>query len=264
MNGNRNTRPQPKGSAEASLGLVLLGIGTLLLLSNLGIIASIGGVTGLIVFGGLGFWLLSRHYAGERRRHSGLLIAGFVLLGIAAATVGGRFAGAWFLGLSGFGFLAVWRDDARQWWAVIPGGTLLTLAATVLTELSVRWLAPEVVFFTGVALTFLALTALPRHRQSWALIPAAVCGGIALLLWGASGSWLLPVLLIGGGLYLLRTNGRSGNGNWRPARPEAGPGSAAAGPEDDAPARPHVLPESDVSTGPEIPDDWAGDSSGRY
>lgn len=264
MNGNRNTRPQRKGSAEASLGLVLLGVGTLLLLSNLGIIASIGGVTGLILFGGLGFWLLSRHYAGERRRHSGLLIAGFVLLGIAAATVSGRFAGAWFLALSGFGFLAVWRDDARQWWAVIPGGTLLTLAGTVVTELSVGWLAPEVVFFTGVALTFLSLTALPGHRQSWALIPAAVCGGIALLLWGASGSWLLPVLLIGGGLYLLRTNDGPGNGNRQTARPDASPGSPAAGPEADAPRRPHVLPENDVSTGPEIPDDWAGDSSGRY
>src|SRR5699024_802223 len=212
MNDSKNTQRRLTGSAETNLGLVLIAVGGLLLLSNLGIIGSIGGITGLLMFGGLGAWLLAGYYSG-RRRNSGTLIAGFILLGIAAATVTGSLGGAWFLALSGFGFLSVWRENAKQWWAVIPGGVLLTLAGTVLTELSVSWLAPEIVFFAGLALTFLALSALPRNAQQWALIPAAISAGIALLLWGASGSWLFPVLLIGTGLYLMRGQSRGSSGS---------------------------------------------------
>jgi len=270
MDGKKNTWLRPGGNAETNLGLVLIAIGGLLLLSNLGIIGSVGGITGLLLFGSIGLWLLSGHYGG-RRKNSGTLIAGFVLLGIAAATVTGRLGGVWFLAVSGFGFLSVWRENAKQWWAVIPGGVLLTLAATAFTELQVRFVAPELVFFGGLALTFLALSALPRHAQRWALIPAAVSAGIAFLIWGASGSWLLPLLLIGGGLWLLRGR-QAGQGTAFTAAPRNGAPTAQAGPEGEAAegageggnSRPHLLPESISSTGPEITDDWGADSSGRY
>jgi len=230
MNDSKNTQRRLTGSAETNLGLVLIAVGGLLLLSNLGIIGSIGGITGLLMFGGLGAWLLAGYYSG-RRRNSGTLIAGFILLGIAAATVTGSLGGAWFLALSGFGFLSVWRENAKQWWAVIPGGVLLTLAGTVLTELSVSWLAPEIVFFAGLALTFLALSALPRNAQQWALIPAAISAGIARLLWGASGAWLFPVLLIGTGLYLMRGQSRGSSGSGSGGASVSGGTAPAAEPE---------------------------------
>src|SRR5690554_6812239 len=197
-----------KSGAGSSLGVILIGVGGLLALSNLGIIGGFGGVIGLIVLGGMGAWLLNQYYGG--RKQLWLLLAGFILLGCGAATVTGAYAGAWFLGISGLGFLTAWRDDESRWWAVIPAGTLFTLAAVVVADLSWRWLDGGTVFFLGLAATFLALYLLPRNAQSWALIPAAASGALALLIWGSSGTWMLPILLIALGLYLVRGSGQTG------------------------------------------------------
>ncbi len=255
-----------KTGAGSSLGMVLIGVGGLLALSNMGIIGGFGGVVGLLVLAGLGAWLLNQYYTG--RRQLWLLLGGFILLGCGAATVTGVNAGAWFLAISGLGFLTAWREDDSRWWAVIPAGTMFTLAAVVVADNSWRWIDGGAVFFLGMAATFMALHVLPRHAQSWALIPAAACGALALVAWGSSGSWLLPVVLIGVGLYLVRGNGKvtvrfdtGGRGQTRPpARSEPARESAADSAAE--PATP-LLPERIDSTGPELGDNWPGQGGAR-
>src|SRR5690554_5160424 len=255
-----------KTGAGSSLGMVLIGVGGLLALSNMGIIGGFGGVVGLLVLAGLGAWLLNQYYTG--RKQLWLLIGGFILLGCGAATVTGVNAGAWFLAIAALGFLTAWREDDSRWWAIIPAGTLFTLAAVVVADHSWRWLDGGAVFFLGMAVTFLTLYVLPRHSQSWALIPAAASGALALIVWGSSGSWLLPVLLIVAGLYLVRGNGKIAvrfNGDTRgPTRP-AGP-SEPARETADAPANEpatRLLPERIDSTGPELGDNWPSQEGPR-
>lgn len=259
-NNGQTTRNSGSGS---TFGLLLIGLGGLLLLSNMGIIAGTGGIIGLVVLGGLGVWLLNQYYTG--RRQLWLLIGGFAMLGAAAATVTGQYAGAWFLGITGFGFLTVWRESARRWWAVIPAGTMLTLAAVVTAEHNTRWFDSNIVFFTGMALTFLWLYVLPRHAQSWALFPAAASAAVALLVWGSSGSWLLPLLLIGAGLYMVRGNGsfiNIGNSNGygstyrKPQQPPRDPAGQPAE-EDETVREVPRIPDQLTGAGPDIPEGWA-------
>lgn len=268
MNGTGNRNGGRTAGNGSSLGLILIGLGALLLLSNLGIIGGFGNIVGLAILGAMGGFLLHQHYTG--RGQMWLLIVGFILLGCAAATVTGQLAGAWFLGIAGLGFLQVWREDDRQWWALLPGGTFFTLAAVVVAENSTRWLNGGTVFFAGLALTFLALYMLPRYAQSWAIIPAVASAGLALLIWGSTGSWLLPLILIGAGLYIVGGNNRRmprgfnfGGSNGRRPGPEAGRAGqqADAGPQ---PERREVaqLPEEIQSTGPEIPERWTEPDSG--
>lgn len=260
------------GGSSSTFGLILIGLGGMLLLSNLGIIDGFGGIVGLIILGGLGAWLLNQYYSG--RRQLWLLIAGFTMLGAAAATVTGAYAGAWFLGVTGFGFLTAWRENDQRWWALVPGGVLLTLAGVVIADQSMRWLDGGIVFFVGLAATFLTLYALPRNAQSWAIFPAAASAGIALLIWGSSGSWLLPLLLIGIGLYMLRGNGngsgsrfgygghghrQAGSARPRPQTPGQEPAEQAGVDAMEEEQEIKQLPDRLSGAGPDIPEGWAGE-----
>ena len=254
------------GSGNGSrLGLILIGFGALLLLSNLGIIGGFGNIIGLGILGAMGGFLLHQHYTG--RGQAWLLIAGFVLLGCAAATVTGDYAGAWFLGISGLGFLQIWRENEKDWWALLPAGTAFTLAAVVASEVGrgLLGLNGGTVLFAGLAVTFLAIYMLPRYAQSWAIIPAVGSAGLALLIWGSSGSWLLPFILIAVGLYLVSGNkgiprgfnyGGQSSTHPRPGKPQAEP-EPGAGVKEVA-----QLPEEIHSTGPEIPERWTEPDSG--
>src|SRR5690625_3779158 len=264
---------QGKGSGS-TFGLILIGLGALLLLSNLGIIGGMGGVIGLLILGGIGAWLLNQYYT-SRQRHQWLLFSGFTILGAAAATVTGDYAGIWFLALTGFGFLTAWRENDSYWWALIPAGTMFTLAGVVFAEQSIGWLDGGVVFFLGMALTYLVIYSLPRHAQSWALFPAAASAALALVVWGASGSWRLPLLLIGAGLYLMRgTDSFTGCTGGTPTDPQPGSGAAGQARDDDAaePGRqaapgaetaPRQLPDRLSGAGPDLPDNWPGQQGGR-
>ena len=67
----------------------------------------------------------------------------------------------------------VYLLDRRNWWAVIPGGSVLSVALMIaLTPLG-GMLAVGAMFF-GLGLTFVVLTLLPVGvvRMTWAWIPA--------------------------------------------------------------------------------------------
>lgn len=207
------------------IGVVLVVVGAVALLSNLGAFQGIGNVVGTAIFTVLGAWALS-HYLNRRR--IGSLIGAFVLFGLAAATVGGVSAGFYFLGLIGVGFAAVYYVDRERWWAVILAGTMLSLAVVAgLSEWAPGYNATWVLF-VGLALTFGVLYVLPGESRPWAIYPAVVCLALAVLGLTFIGNWLVPIALVVVGVaLLLRQNAE--RGRWDGAAGPTGPGGGAGG-----------------------------------
>jgi hypothetical protein len=194
-------------------GLALAGAGILFLLQNLGLFGPAQAAiwTATFSISGLAFLV----FFGRDRARWWALIPGFVLLSIGvligldtfAPWFDERSGGALFLGGISLSFWAIYFADRERWWAVIPGGALLTLA--VLTGLSTamadEWLGG--VFFLGLALTFGLVYLLPTSagRNRWAIYPAAVLLVMALLIMAAMGqviNLLWPIALILAGLYI--------------------------------------------------------------
>jgi hypothetical protein len=106
-------------------------------------------------------------------------------------------------------FFGAFARAAAEWWRVIPGWTLLTLAGVlVLSTLAVnqRWLGATV--FGGLALAFMHVYLTDRNARWWALIP----GGFLLVLglvigvsvWGVAIEGLALLLFGGlGGVFFL-------------------------------------------------------------
>jgi hypothetical protein len=113
-----------------------------------------------------------------------------------------------FLGIS-LGFWWVYFTGPERWWAIIPGGVLLTLGIVSVLDDVIGGSAGGGVFFLGLGLTFMLVAILPGGSgRSWALIPGAV-----LLIFGAIlgtpyfglAEYLWPVVLILlGGYFILR------------------------------------------------------------
>ena len=145
------------------------------------------------------------------------IIPGLVLLGLAISTLDGLlkilpgtdWTGAIFLGCIGLAFWFVYLRRQDQWWAIIPGGVMLTLAAVTALDNIIGW--SEVVFFLGLASTFLLVAVLPNTGQDtrWAFIPAAILGVIGLTIFAPIKNLMLylwPALLIALGIYILIRN----------------------------------------------------------
>ena len=116
--------------------------------------------------------------------------------------------GAIFLGLLGVAFLLVYAFHRDNWWAVIPGGVLLTLAGVTL--IPGEGVLAGGLFFLGLAVTFGLVYILPKPsgRLTWALYPAGILFLIGVLVvLGASNliNYVWPlVLLIAGGFVIYR------------------------------------------------------------
>src|SRR5262245_50871436 len=123
-----------KLDARLVAGLLLTGGGLIYLLQNLGYIHWGGLVWGAAaaVAGALFLGL-----AVSDRRQWWAIIPGLTLLAVAvlaglgywAPTLASQWGGLLFLGAIGVSFWIVYALDREHWWAIIPGGVLITLAA---------------------------------------------------------------------------------------------------------------------------------------
>ncbi|MDY6866415.1 MAG: hypothetical protein SVT56_00685 [Chloroflexota bacterium] len=119
-------------------GIILIAAGVIFLLDNIGLITldwemligpmfTLGGLVFLLMF----IFNTSDWWA---------LIPGFTLIGIGIIIFMGQnmesmaelWSGAVFLGLLGLAFLLIYITHRTNWWAIIPGGVLLTLAGVTL------------------------------------------------------------------------------------------------------------------------------------
>jgi hypothetical protein len=132
------------------------------------------------------------------------------LLDMVAPNLGGKLGGSVFMGLMAFGFILVYLLDHRMWWAIIPGGVLLSIAAVAYLDQQAgpKGFEPGGVLFIGMGITFLLLSLVRDNgrRLGWGIYP-----GIPLLIFGlmiafgTEASWAIvgPVMLILGGAWLL-------------------------------------------------------------
>jgi predicted lysophospholipase L1 biosynthesis ABC-type transport system permease subunit len=144
------------------------------------------------------------------------LIPGLVLASISLMIVIGNFfpdfeedwGGSLVLGGIGLSFLIIYLINRQMWWAIIPAGVLLSLAAM----LGISNYLPEVesggLFLLGLALTFalLALVRTENGRLWWAWIPAGILALIGLGITASAGNlfqYIWPVALIAGGGILI-------------------------------------------------------------
>jgi hypothetical protein len=116
--------------------------------------------------------------------------------------------GAIFLGLLGLSFWLIYITHRDNWWAIIPGGVLLTLAGvTLIPDNSVLMGGA---FFLGMAVTFGLVYILPKPagKLKWALYPAGILFALGVLTTlGATDllTYIWPVaLLIAGGYVIYR------------------------------------------------------------
>ena len=154
--------------------------------------------------------------------------------------------GAAFLGSLGLVFWLAWREDEHRWWALIPAGTLLSLALTALVDgTRMGAAASGSVFLLGLAATFFALTRLRVEPQGWAIFPAGALALLAVVSASTAGGWLFPLVFIAAGVYLLWRSGALPG----MAAPATTPGAAPTPPAPPAspPAAPSA-PAADATT----------------
>ena len=144
------------------------------------------------------------------------IIPGLTLLGLSLSGLdsllnfypGSSWTGAVFLGCIGLAFWLIYLRRQDQWWAIIPGGVLLTLAAVAGLDNIPDW--SEVIFFLGLAVTFALVGILPNQLDTrWAFIPAAVLAVLGVALFAPFRSAMLliwPVALIALGVFILIRN----------------------------------------------------------
>jgi hypothetical protein len=207
-------------TSNITLGVLLIGGGLLFLLMNFNIIPPLQPLIWASLFGlgGLGF--LS--YLITSRAHWWPVIPGLTLLGLSALialetlfpTLDDTWGASIFMGSIALAFWIIYAaTGGSEWWAIIPGGTLFTIALVIIVSES---MLPEQVsddiaggvFMLGLSLTFGLVYLLPsgEQRQRWALIPAGILLVIGLFIAAAAAqllAFIAPILLILIGIYLV-------------------------------------------------------------
>lgn len=195
-------------------GLLLIAIGLLVLLQNLGVLGGNLALIWAIIFAVVGVRFL--YIFLMDRKVWWPLIPSFTLFGLAGLLLietlfpggAGTWGGALFLGSIALSFWAVYLVSRDNWWAVIPGGVLLTLAVVAGIGDTLGGVDSGAIFFLGLSLTFflVALLPTPEGRMRWAWIPAGVLFVLSLVVLSQSAGLLIyiwPVALILAGLFFL-------------------------------------------------------------
>ena len=198
-----------KLSSRVLWGLILIVSGFLFLMESLGFM--IIGTVWPVVFGIAGIIFV---YSFIRDPHQWWpVIPGFTLLGLAsvifldavAPNLADQVTGGVFLGCIGLSFITILLSTrGQQWWAIIPGGTLLTLAAVAALEPFIADDMTGAIFMLGLALTFsiIYFMPFPGRRMRWALYPSIILGIIGILLLGSAAQlaqlvWPVAIIAIG-------------------------------------------------------------------
>lgn len=195
-------------------GVLLVGLGLLFFAQNLGLISFVGmgALWGVIfVVGGLSFLYVFRRTGDEWWA----VIPGLPLVGLGSVLLLTSFfpelaiiGGGVFLGSVSAAFWLVYWARRDFWWAIIPGGTVGTVAVIALLSEILPGAEVTALMFLGVGVTFLVLYLLPPERghQPWAIIPAAILIIMAAftgLAFGTIGRFFFPAVLIAGGIYMV-------------------------------------------------------------
>jgi hypothetical protein len=197
--------------------LVLLGI--LLLLESLEILQPFWAVTWTVLFGAGAVAFFYMYFADQEKWWA--LIPGFVLSGISLLILLGEFfpaigdaiGGTIFLLAISASFWIVYLTNREHWWAVIPGGVLLSVAVVAALDNVETSFDTGGIVLLGIGLTFLLLSVLPtdEERMTWPLIPGGILLLIGIVVMAeevAVLQYLWPLALILGGLYLVLQNYR--------------------------------------------------------
>jgi hypothetical protein len=196
------------------IGALLIGAGVLFLLQTFNILSEAWSILWIAAFlvGSVIFFYV---YFTDRRQWWALIPA-MTLLGLAGVIFVDTylpgisdFGGALFLGGIGLGFWVIYLTNREFWWAIIPGGVLLTLGIVTIAEEFISGDSAGGVFFMGLAVTFLLVAILAKPRESfwWAYIPAGVLFVLGVFLTEPLKPlfnliWPVALILIGGILLI--------------------------------------------------------------
>lgn len=164
-------------------GSGLIALGTIFLLQTTGIISGAFSLIWSLLFAAGGAVFLYFYFL--NRAQWWALIPGLLFLGFAGLIILSEYGSS---NLRAFGaplilfslalsFLLIYLLHRSNWWAIIPGGFLASIAAMVALEPYLRGGGAAVgVFFLGGALTFglLGVVRTPQGRMKWAYIPGIV------------------------------------------------------------------------------------------
>ena len=197
-------------------GALLIIGGVLFLLQNLGVF-EFGDLFWAVLFFLAGLFFISLYR--QNRANWWALIPGFTLFGVGAQIAIDRLfpqvsdilGGLFILGFAGLGFLVIYLLDRENWWAIIPGGVLLTLGVVSAMDEALPGVGTGGVFFLGLGGTFALVALVPTRSGSmkWAWIPAGillVMGALILATAENMMAYIGPVaLILVGGYLILRT-----------------------------------------------------------
>jgi len=200
-------------SGRAWWGILLIVLGALFLLQELQIVGNAFQYLWMVVMFAAGAGFLWVFVTNDKQWWA--VIPGLGLLALAFASLesalnllpAADWGGPVFLGGLGAAFWLVYARQQEHWWALIPGGVLVTLGVVAgLDEAGSDF--DGGIFFLGLGLTFVLVALLPsrEHDTRWSWIPGAVLLLLGLTQITAVGSEMLaywPVLLILIGGYIL-------------------------------------------------------------
>lgn len=200
-------------------GGLLIVVGILFLLQEIGFVSSAWGIFWGVLFGLAGVIFLYTYSTNTSQWWT--LIPGFSLLGISAIILlselvpgfEGGWGGAIILGSISLSFWIIYFKNRELWWTIIPGGVLLTLAVVSVFDIFSVGSGIDTggIFLMGLGLTFAILALIPTShgRLFWAFIPAGVLIIIGLLISTPSLNlinYIWPAALIVLGAYILLRN----------------------------------------------------------
>jgi hypothetical protein len=128
---------------------------------------------------------------------------GWAMLGLAAIVVLGAInsavSGFFWVGAVATGFLFAYKRT-NQHGLVVPGGILAGIATGILLE---GLLPFDGIFLVGFAGGFWLICLLEPKHHEWAIYPAMIMSAIAALVFVSENAWVVALLLIATGIYLL-------------------------------------------------------------